>query len=228
MRVARSPRAVWLPTHAATWLIAFNIACSGPPTNGARSPGDHGEAATGEVAEDDDVKPTYSPAELGRALIAERGLEAIAERVVADHERADHDLATSEPMRVAVADLAVRRRFIATLESCQASGRWCPPRLDERPFAFELDPPDPRPPLDTPLRFDLTTWRTLTAELHGRACACRTIACVDAIGVAIDQLEPEPTREVQGDELASDSLTRARQCLFRLRGTSPAVRVLEP
>ena len=46
----------------------------------------------------------------------------------------------------------------------------------------------------------------------------RTLACVDSLGVAIDELEPRPMPEVQGDEAATASLTRARGCLFRLRG----------
>ena len=71
---------------------------------------------------------------------------------------------------------------------------------------------------ELPLRFDLESWQKVAAELHGRACACRTIACVDSMGVAIDQLEPRPMPEVRGDEVASQSITRARECLFRLRG----------
>ena len=75
-------------------------------------------------------------------------------------------------------------------------------------------------PLDepSPLPFDEESWRKFAAELHGRACACRTIAYVDGVGVAIDQLEPRPMLQVQGDEAASLSITRALECLYRLRG----------
>jgi hypothetical protein len=71
------------------------------------------------------------------------------------------------------------------------------------------------------LRFDLDSWRGLAAELHGRACACRTLACVDSVGIAIDQLETRPMPEVQSDDAATTAITRARECLFRLRGKAP-------
>jgi len=70
------------------------------------------------------------------------------------------------------------------------------------------------------LRFDLESWRALAAELHGRACACRTLACVDSVGVAIDQLETRPMPQVASDDAAATAITRARECLFRLRGKS--------
>src|SRR2546430_1412214 len=73
----------------------------------------------------------------------------------------------------------------------------------------------PRP---AALRYDLGGWRALAAELHGRSCACRTLACVDGVGAAIDQLEQRTPLAVQGDETAALSVTRARECLFRLRG----------
>jgi len=47
----------------------------------------------------------------------------------------------------------------------------------------------------------------------------------DRLRVAIDQLEPRPMQQVQGDEAASLSITRARECLYRLR--SKAARVFE-
>jgi hypothetical protein len=56
----------------------------------------------------------------------------------------------------------------------------------------------------------------VAAELHGRACACRTTACVATMNDAIDRLEPRPMQDVRGDETASLSLTRARECLTRL------------
>jgi hypothetical protein len=171
-------------------------------------------------------KPSYGKAELQKALIAERTAEATAERRVADLEARQGetraaDAALADQLRVATADLAVRRRFIATLESCDAAERWCPPRLDDPPWAYDPDPDRPgEPPTTAPVRFDLDGWRGLAAELHGRACACRTLACVDSVGVAIDQLERRPDREVQGDDTATASITRARECLFRLRGKS--------
>ena len=169
-----------------------------------------------EFAEEDHHVPSYSKTELARSLERERGAEATAERLVAELESKD---ASYDQLRVARADLEVRRRFIKSLEACEANGRWCPPRLDDPPWAFDPDPPAPvAPPVTATLRFDVDSWRTLAAELHGRACACRTIACVDSLGVAIDQLETRPMPQVQGDETASASITRARECLFRLRG----------
>lgn len=161
--------------------------------------------------------PSYGKGELQRALERERGAEATAERVLAELEASER--ATDDQRRVAAADLGVRRRFIAALETCERTGADCPPRLDEPPWSYDPDPPAPiAPPVTANLRFDLASWRTLAAELHGRACACRTLACVDSLGVAIDQLEPRPMPDVQGDEVASLSITRARTCLFRLRG----------
>lgn len=189
---------------------------------GSRGPGGPGGPGAsdipqgGQLADEELFRPTYGKAELQRALIAERAAEATAERTVADLEAGS---GSDDRLRVALADLAVRRRFIASLEACEASGRACPPRLDDPAWAFDPDPDRPTDPkLDTPLRFDLESWRKVAAELHGRACACRTIACVDSVGVAIDQLELRPMREVQGDEVASQAITWARECLFRLRG----------
>lgn len=172
-----------------------------------------------ELANEDHVVPTYGKQELSRVLIAERGREASGEKLIADLEARPSDPALDDRLRVALADLAVHRRFIATLESCEATGRYCPPRLDDPPWAYDPDPDRATaPPLDSGLRFDLASWRGITLELHGRACACRTLSCVDSLGVAIDELEPRPMSEVQGDEAATASLTRARECLFRLRG----------
>ncbi|HEY0194522.1 MAG TPA: hypothetical protein VGC42_25595, partial [Kofleriaceae bacterium] len=122
-----------------------------------------------------------------------------------------------DQLRVARADLAVRTRFIATLEACDATHRLCPPRLDDP--AWSYDPEDARPPpLTAPLRFDVASWQAIAAELDGRACACRTQRCVDSLGAVIDQLEARPMREVQGDDAATASLTAARGCLYKLRG----------
>lgn len=177
-------------------------------------------AARAELAEDVRYVPSYGQPELTRALITERAGESRAERTIAELEAKDgRDVPTEDRLRVAIADLGVRRRFIASLEACERAGSDCPPRLDDPAWSFDPDPDVPAaPPLDAPLRFDEGSWRAIASELHGRACACRTISCVDSVGVAIDQLEPRPMKQVQGDELASASITRARECLFRLRG----------
>ena len=202
------------------------LAACGGATTVAPPPIDQGDTTRAALADEDNYKPTYGKAELENALIAERGKQASAERVLTDFEARGADVATDEGMRTATNDLAVRRRFIGELEQCQASGRDCPPRLDEPAFAFDPDGTAP-PPLDAPLRFDLADWQKVTTELHGRACACRTLTCVDAMSAAIDQLEPRPMPDVQGDELASQALTRARECLFRLRGRDVAPRPLD-
>jgi hypothetical protein len=165
------------------------------------------------VAEEAEPAPSYGKPELQRALIAERGAEAAAERHVAELETSGDP----DQVRVARDDLSVRRRFIASLEVCEAMGRYCPPRLDDPEWTY---PPDAEtdPKLETALRFDLESWKKVAAELHGRACACRTLSCVDSLGAAIDRLETRPMAEVQGDDEAIASITRARDCLFRLRG----------
>ena len=178
-----------------------------------------------KLADEDRFVPTYGKAELSRALIAERGAEATGERQVRDLEAlvaAGSTQAGSDRLRVALSDLAVRRRFIATLESCEAEGAWCPPRLDDPPWNFDPDPDAGKPPpLEAPLRFDAASRRTVAAELHGRAGACRTQGCSDSKDVAIETLEKRPMPVVQGDDVASLSVTRARECLFRLRGKKP-------
>jgi len=200
-------------------LLPFLMACSGPS---ARP-----EAAepqiepTGQLADEVFFRPTYGKAELQRALITERGGEASAERLVTELEAKD---GTDDRLRFARADLDVRRRFIASLEACEVSGRTCPPRLDDPAWAFDPDPDVQAPPkLDTPLRFDLASWQKVAAELHGRACACRTLTCVDSMAVAIEQVETRPMPDVQGDETATQSITWARECLFRLRGKKATI-----
>jgi hypothetical protein len=180
------------------------------------------------LADEDTYRPAYGKPELQKALIFERGAEATAERRLTDLEARPSDPATDDQVRVATADLAVRRRFIASLDACDAAGRWCPPRLDDPPWAFDVDSDrGVPPPMTAALRFDLDGWRGLAAELHGRACACRTLGCVDSVGVAIDQLEALPKSQIEGDETATTSITRARECLYRLRGKS-IVRVAPP
>jgi hypothetical protein len=159
------------------------------------------------LAEDDESPHSYDMAAVQKALIAERAEEARGERLVA--EAGDPD-----KLRIALSDLAVRRRFIRILELCETKGRLCPPRLDDPPFAAG----DADPKLDVPLRFDLVSWQKVTVELHGRSCACRTLACLDSMEVTLAQLETRPTDEVQADETANLEITRARECMSRLRG----------
>jgi len=212
--------AAWLACVA--WTLGCAPAAVGPP------PADPGDAPHSALAADDSDKPAYGKPELQKALIADRAAEATLERRVAELEAREPDAggrdtaATADQLRIAAADLAVRRRFIATLEVCESSGRWCPPRLDDPPWSFDPDADQPTdPPLTATLRFDLDSWRTVAAELYGRACACRTLGCIDSLGVAIDQLETRPMREVQSDDLAATAITRGRECLFRLRGRAP-------
>jgi len=178
------------------------------------------------MADDDRFTPTYSKADLSKALIAERAAEATGEKTVAElyarmEASANREavVAAEDQLRVAQADLAVRRRFIASLEACEAAGTQCPPRLDDPPWTYDLEGDKP-PPLNAPLQFDLAPWRAIAVELHGRACACRTLTCVDGLTVAIDVLETKPVKDVLGDDAATESITRARECLFRLRGKS--------
>jgi hypothetical protein len=206
--------------------LAFLLACGGAEKTRPQLPDRGGARAA--FGDDDRFVPAYEKSELNKALIAERALEATGERKLAELE-AQGPEASNDPLRVARADLAVRRRFIASLEACEASGTWCPPRLDDPVWHFDYDANE-QPPLDAPLVFDLAGWRKLADELHGRACACRTLVCVDSVGVAIDQLDRKPTPPVQGDEAASLAITRARECLFRLRGKSnrpPPSRVID-
>lgn len=167
----------------------------------------------GALADDAEPAPSYGRAEIQHALAAERAAEEVAVHKI-DEIEAGGDV---DELRVARADLAVRRRFIAMLEHCDANGHFCPPRLDEVPWDYPVDA-ETDPKLDAPLRFDLESWRKVADELHGRACACRSLTCVESLGAAIDRLESRPMPEVQGDDDATTSITRARDCLFRLRG----------
>ena len=117
-----------------------------------------------------------------------------------------------DQLRIAGADLAVRRRFIASLAACNATGQVCPPRLDDPPWTF-----DRRSRCRSEARHAAAlrrrrAGRRSSAELHGRACACRTIACVDSMFVAIDRLEKRPMPEVQDEDIARTSIVRARDC----------------
>ena len=205
-----------------TFLGAFLAACGSAPAR-PTGPGtvDDTPAAGAELAGEDLYTPTYGKPELDQALASERIVVASAEAALAKLA----DTGSDDQVRVATADLAVRRRYVAALEACRDSGRACPPRLDEPSWAYDPDPDTPgatAPPIDAPLAFDLAGWRTIASELFWRACACRTIACVDTMTVAIDVLEARPAPDVDADEAAAQSVTRARECLFRLRrGTVP-------
>jgi hypothetical protein len=197
------------PVVAAVGCLA---ACGGPATYHSRTPDDDG-AHAGFVA-DDGFKPAYGKADLDRALIADRGKEATLEQQIAALEA---NPGPDDQLHTAIADLAIRRRFIASLEACEAAGRDCPPRLDEPPWTWEPDAGTP-PPLDTAISLDLAGWQRVSSELHGRACACRTVACLDGLGAAIDQLEARVEPAVRDDDAAAQSITWARECLLRLRG----------
>jgi hypothetical protein len=215
-------------------LASLLIACGGTPAPGPAAPSD--DAPHAELAGDDGFRPSYSKHDLERALIAERGKEASAQRVVgelaATLAAAEHpDPAVGDRWRTAVADLAVRERFIAGLELCQASDRGCPPRLDEPAWTWDRDADQGSgkpPPLDATLRFDLADWRAIAVELRGRACACRTVDCLDDLDVAIAQLETRPTPEVGDDDAAAAAIVGARECLFRLRGKAVAKITVPP
>lgn len=193
-----------------TLLVALAACTSGT----ARPVGPQEITYRGELAGEDEAPPSYGRSELQQALIAERAAEARAERDVAD---AQEPAADADRLRIALDDLAVRRRFIRILELCEAQGRMCPPRLDDPPWSYAADA-EADPALDVPLRFDLDSWRNVSAELHGRACACRTLECIDSMDATIGRLEQRPMPDVQSDEVATQSVTRARECLMRLRG----------
>lgn len=204
------------------WVVLAFLGCGGGSPNRVDITTPTG-ATAGDFPAEDRYVPAYGKAELQKALIAERGAEATGERIVAELEAKITDGPTNDRWRIARADLEVRRRFIRSLETCESSQRDCPPRLDDPTWSYDPDPDVVvAPKVDADLRFDLASWQKLAAEMFGRACACRTIACVDSVGVAIDLLEVRPMPEVQGDETASLSITRARECLFRLRGKALA------
>jgi hypothetical protein len=166
------------------------------------------------MAEDDPgPPPPYSKDEAQRVLFGEHDAIDKAERAASELAE---DPGPDRRLASALLDIAVRRRFAAMLERCAETGRGCPPRLDEPAWSYDVDgAADPK--LDTPLRFDRDNWRKIANELHGRACACRTLDCIDSLGVAIDVLEKRPMREVAADDAAVASITRARECLFALR-----------
>jgi hypothetical protein len=197
-------------------LFVAAVAACGPATPPAQTPGtsEQGLVNHAQLATDDDSAPPYGRDELDRALASERAAVTRAKQVVAADEA---DPQPSDRLPGELADLAVRRRFVAGLETCSNEGRSCPPRLDEP--AWSYDPggtADPK--LDSALRFDRADWERIAEELHGRACACRTASCVDSMFVAIDVLENRPMPDVVADDAASQWITRARECLARLGG----------
>jgi hypothetical protein len=159
-----------------------------------------------ELSEDDEPPPKYHRSDLEDVIDAERARVA----AMSDEDRDN---------------ILVRKRFIETLELCKATGTSCPPRIDEPAWTFEADS-DTDPKLETPLRFDVDSWRKVSTELHGRACACRTIGCIDTLEVAIQRLEVRPMPEVQSDDFAAIEIVRARDCLARLRGRHALPRVM--
>ncbi|HTL38515.1 MAG TPA: hypothetical protein VL326_35540 [Kofleriaceae bacterium] len=174
------------------------------------------------LAEDDggEPAPAYDKGDIQKALIAERAAEAKVEQHIVELEAAGDP----DPVNDARADLAVRRRFIATLETCEATGRYCPPRLEEPAWNYAVDS-EADPKLGVPLRFDLTSWQKVSAELHAVACGCRTLTCVDSINVAIGKLETRPMEDVRADETATLEITRGRECIYRLLGKRPLPRL---
>jgi hypothetical protein len=194
-------------------LVVTLAACAHGSSGGGRAADSSEAALDATVVSDGEPAPAYDTAAVQDALIAERAAEARGERELDDAE------ASGDPDRVvaARADLAVRRRFFAMLEFCEARRQLCPPRLDDPPWPYAIDG-DEDPKLDVPLRFDATTWPKVAAELHGRACACRTQTCLDSMDAMLARLETRPTEDVQTDETAIVELTRARECTMRLRG----------
>lgn len=181
---------------------------------GACGPGTPPQAGTGadvityhkaEMSDDEEPPPKYHRSDLEDVLDAERA------KVAAMSEE-DRD------------NILVRKRFIETLELCKATGTYCPPRIDDPVLAFDVDG-DSDPKLESPLRFDVDSWRKVSTELHGRACACRTVGCIDTLEVAIQRLEVRPMPDVQSDDLAAVEIVRARDCLARLGGRHTLPRI---
>jgi hypothetical protein len=208
-------------------LVAVLSACGGttsvsgagatqPAGAGAGQPVSDPNLATHDVfLTEDDVAPSrYGRTDLDRVIAAEHAALDTADAALATLA---NDPKPDDALAGALADRGVRQRFVATLESCRDSNRRCPPRLEDRPFTYDLAS-DKDPKLDVPLRFDLEDWRNVTAELNERACACRTLACVDALDAAMNALETRPMPQVSEDDAAATSLTRARACAMRLRG----------
>lgn len=217
--------------------LAAVVGCAGPAEPPPAAPGPAASVPHAALADDDSLRPPYTKLALQDALTAERTAEAglvrriadLASRTEAGTPPSARAIAIDDELRATTSDLGVRRRFIATLEVCATAGRWCPPRLDDPPWRYDIPTAGPPgdPPLTAPLRYDLASWRVIADELYGRACACRTLRCVDSMTAAIDALEARPMPRVESDERAATAVTRARECLFRLRGRSQ-IQLAEP
>jgi hypothetical protein len=147
---------------------------------------------------------TYSRAEVVRAINAERDKLVALDR---DRETVPDDLRL-----VAMnADRAVLAGAVALLERCLDKTGTCPPALTTTPDP-DFDP-DARPP-----SLDVAGWRIVAARLHAAACGCRTMACVDGYTETLRVQEAANDDATDGDEVASASVTAARECLWVLRG----------
>lgn len=161
-----------------------------------------------------EVTPSYGRAEIERVLGEERRAQADGKAAI---EALQTQRGKAVELALALADQGVRERYLETLETCRDHRMWCPPRLGLS-WTFHDDSADVPVSLESELRFDLQSWRKLSAELWARGCDCRTMQCVDAMTHTIDVLESRPLAEVQGDHEASTAVTGARTCLWRLRG----------
>src|SRR4051794_16218863 len=126
-------------------LVLALIACktaSSPTGTGAQDITTHTALADDDGGE---PPPSYTKADVQKALIAERGAEASAETKVNELEAAGD----MDAFRTAQDDLAVRRRFISILETCEATDHYCPPRLDDPAWPYAVDS-DADPKLDVP------------------------------------------------------------------------------
>lgn len=189
-------------------LLLLALTLGGCRSSSVQQAGTGGDTITyhkAELSDEGEPPPKYTRNDLEDVLGAERTKLA----AMSDEDRDN---------------MLVRKRFVETLETCKASGYYCPPRIDDPAWNYEADS-DADPKLDSPLRFDVDSWRRLSTELHGRACACRTIGCIDTLEVAIQRLEVRPMPDVQSDDFAAVEIVRARDCLARLRGRRMLPRV---
>src|ERR1041385_6214814 len=104
-------------------LAGCLVACGGTPARPAVTP----VADTAHEFADEPVKPTFDKAALDAALATERDKQTALEQQIAALEAVP---TVDDQLRSALDELGVRRRFIATLQACAATGRDCPPRLD--------------------------------------------------------------------------------------------------
>ena len=203
--LARAARTCW-------WLAIAGCTHAAPAVEAPAAP----EPPHAQLAEaEPPLLPPYRNDELARAIASEQAELDRAAQAIATRE---DDPAPDDALPGALADLAVRRRFEAALETCRDTGQRCPPRLDDPAWSYDVDGLAD-PPIQAALRYDRDDWRKIAAELHGRACACRTRTCVDSVEVAIAVLEQRPMPEVTSDDEAASSIVAARECLSYLRAT---------